>query len=524
MSKRAGKNFIAGAGILAAAVVLAKVLGAAYRIPLANILGAEGMGLYQFVYPVFALLLTLSSGAIPSAVSIIVSGYLANGDTAGAKRSFDVILRLCLWIGGGGTLLLTLIAYPVSLLQSKDALVGYFSIAPAVAIVTFISAFRGWYLGHKDTAPSSVSQVTEGIVKLAVGISLAKALLPYGLPYAVAGALLGVVASEAVTLFIMASIFVLKDKEGFVRVKLRENREIVGRVKKIVLPLLLCGLILPASQFLDSLLVVNLLRWGGEESGAATAAYGVFSGVAIPLINLPVMVCISLGVAITPQMVEGREKRDVDLVMEKCAVTTKLTILLGAPFVLFYLLMPDRIVTMLFPGLGAERLASASLLLRVSAPGVLGLSVFQIYSAMFQGLNRMKTPVFIMAFCAGLKLLLEIVLVPTTGILGAAIASAVGYTLAGVLAMGRFFTFARKIDGLAKNGSLIALCGVIMGLVVFMSERLTESPVGILAVGVVSAAAYVVAVLTLRVFSREELAAMPFSDRLLRLDEKLRRN
>lgn len=511
--------------MLAAAVVLAKVLGAAYRIPLANILGAEGMGLYQFVYPVFALLLTLSSGAVPSAVSITVSGYLANGDRAGAKHAFDVILKLCFFVGLTGTAILCLSAYPLSSAQDLGAFVGYVAISPAVLIVTLISAFRGWYLGHKDVVPSSISQVTEGIVKLLVGIFLAERLLPYGLSYAVAGALLGVVASEGVTLVIMAGIFVGKDKEGFVRVRLRdaENRKIVRDVKTIVFPLVLCGLILPASQFIDSLLTVNLLRWSGIADGEAVASYGVFSGVATPLINLPVMVCISLGVAVTPQIVEGREKHDVDFIMEKCAVATKLTLLFGVPFVLFYLLSPEGILSALFPSLEEGKRLLAARLLRISSPGVIGLALFQIYSAMFQGLGRTKTPIRIMAFCAGIKLLLGVLLTPFFGVVGTAIGSAVGYTLAGIVIVVRFFTFARKIDGLAKNGSLIALCGVIMGMVVFMSERLTTSLLGVLAVGFFAAAAYAAAILTLHVFSQRELAAMPFGTTLVRLDEKLRR-
>ena len=81
-----GKSFVKNAGILAISVIIAKVLGAVYRIPLTGIIGAEGMGLYQFVYPVFALLLTLSSGAVPNAISITVSEKLSGGDEVGAKK------------------------------------------------------------------------------------------------------------------------------------------------------------------------------------------------------------------------------------------------------------------------------------------------------------------------------------------------------------------------------------------------------------------------------------------------------
>jgi stage V sporulation protein B len=125
-----GKSFVKSAGILAFSVIIAKVLGAVYRVPLANIVGANGMGLYQFVYPVFALLLTLSSGAVPTAVSITVSEYVARGDENGARRAFCASLKICLIIGLLGTAALVAAAYPISLLQSKDAFYGYLCIAP----------------------------------------------------------------------------------------------------------------------------------------------------------------------------------------------------------------------------------------------------------------------------------------------------------------------------------------------------------------------------------------------------------
>lgn len=517
------KSFLAGAGILAVSVVFAKVLGAAYRIPLANIVGAEGMGIYQFVYPIFALLLTLSGGAVPTAISITVSRYLASGDAAGAKRAFNVTLKICLFIGLAGTAALLILAYPLSLLQSKDAFAGYVAVAPAVFIVTVISAFRGWFMGHKDMVPSSISQITEGLVKLGVGIALTKLLLPYGMAWAVAGALAGVVASELVTLIILFVIFLRKDKEGFVRVKLRENKPLVKELARLAGPLVLCGMILPLSQFIDSILLVNLLKLNGQSLERATASYGVLSGAVTPLINLPVMVCITLGIAITPQMVEGREKRDVDFIMDKCNTATKLTFMLGVPFVFLFVFMSEGVVSLLFPNLGADRLALAGTLLQITAISVLGLSLFQIYSAMLQGLGKTIVPVKVMSLCVAVKIALSVVLVPFMGIIGAAIGAASGYLLAGISIMAYFFNFVRKSDGLAKNASLITLCGVIMGLVVFMSEKLQTTRLGVIVIGLISMIIYFIGLFVLRVFSREELNSMPFGKYLVRFDDKIRR-
>lgn len=519
MAAQDKKKLLSGAGVLALSVVIAKVLGAIYRVPLTNILGAEGMGLYQFVYPVFALLLTLSSGAVPTAVSITVSKYLSLSDAEGASRAFAVTLKLSLIFGSVGTAIMLIVAYPISLIQSRDAFFGYLSIAPAVLIVTVISAFRGYFMGKKNMIPGSVSQLSEGVVKLAVGIILAKILLPYGVKYAVIGALTGVVASELVTLIIMALTFLFAEKKA-VRVKLRDNTPIIKDVLRILAPLVVCGLILPLSQFIDSVLLVNLLKLRSFDR--ATSLYGILSGVATPLINLPVMVCISLGVAITPQMVEGRVKRDVDYVMDKCGTATKMTFVLGVPFVFFYLFLSEGIVKLLYPALSGDDALLAGRILTILAPSLMGLSIFQIYSAMLQGLDKTVVPVKIMALCVGIKIVLSIVLVPTVGILGAAISQTVAYCLAGVIITVYFFNYVRITDEFAKNAGLITLCGVIMGFAVLMSDKLIDDKAGVIVACAVSGAVYIISLFALRVFDREELAALPLSKLLLKIDDKMR--
>ena len=88
--KRNIKYLFTGAGMLAVCSVLAKLLGAMYRIPLTNILGGEGMGLYQMVFPLYTLLLTVSGGGLPVAISRLIAVKLAGGDEKGAAKVLNV--------------------------------------------------------------------------------------------------------------------------------------------------------------------------------------------------------------------------------------------------------------------------------------------------------------------------------------------------------------------------------------------------------------------------------------------------
>ena len=76
------------AALLTVVSLLAKVVGALYRIPLTNIIGAEGVGLYQLIFSIYALALALTSAFSSTLISRQVSGYLALGDEGGARGYF----------------------------------------------------------------------------------------------------------------------------------------------------------------------------------------------------------------------------------------------------------------------------------------------------------------------------------------------------------------------------------------------------------------------------------------------------
>jgi len=142
--KRNIRYLFTGAGMLAVASVIAKLLGAMYRVPLTNVLGGEGMGLYQLVFPLYTLLLTVSSGGLPVAISRLVAVKLACGDEKGARRVLGVSLAALVPIGILSTALLAVFGGAAAALQGNaEAKTAYYGIAPSVTFVAVISCFRG---------------------------------------------------------------------------------------------------------------------------------------------------------------------------------------------------------------------------------------------------------------------------------------------------------------------------------------------------------------------------------------------
>ena len=195
--------------MLAVASVVAKLLGAMYRVPLTNVLGGEGIGMYQLVFPLYTLLLTVSSGGLPIAISRLVAVKLAGGDEKGATRVLRVSLVALSLAGLIGSVLLLVFGGAAATLQGNpEARIAYYGIAPAVLFVAIISCFRGYFQGRENMLPGAVSQLTEQAGKLVLGLYFAAKLMPRGYAYGVFGALTGVSVSELLAAVVLALTYV----------------------------------------------------------------------------------------------------------------------------------------------------------------------------------------------------------------------------------------------------------------------------------------------------------------------------
>ena len=108
------QSFIKGAILISLGGFISKMLGAIYRIPLTNFLGGQGMGIYQMVYPLYCILLTVSASGIPTGIARIISS-----GKAGAERQ---AFRLYGAIGIIGTILMYFLSAPLAALQTEPAI------------------------------------------------------------------------------------------------------------------------------------------------------------------------------------------------------------------------------------------------------------------------------------------------------------------------------------------------------------------------------------------------------------------
>ena len=191
------KSFGRGAAALAVISIISKLLGALYRIPLTNVLGAEGMGVYQTVFPIFTVLLMICGGGMTGAVSRTVAKYSARGRHAEVKDIFLASsLPLLAFSIVAATGVIVFRSGIAGLQGVPKASIAYLALCPSLVFCSVISVLRGIFQGRNMMIPSGISQLVEQGIKLALGLFFGKLMMPRGVEYAVFGALLGVAVSE----------------------------------------------------------------------------------------------------------------------------------------------------------------------------------------------------------------------------------------------------------------------------------------------------------------------------------------
>ena len=215
-SRRAGgqkqNTFFGGAAVLAMGILVVKLIGMFYKIPLVNIIGAQGNTDFTNAYNIYAVLLTISTAGLPVAVSKLVSEANAQGRRNQVRRTFQLALVIFLALGAVSFLVMFFRAdWLAAVMNDTKAAPGIKAMAPAVICVGCLSALRGYSQGHMNMTPTSVSQIIEALCKLVIGLSLAYALTKAGQPpeIAAAGAITGVTVGTMVALAYMIISFVL---------------------------------------------------------------------------------------------------------------------------------------------------------------------------------------------------------------------------------------------------------------------------------------------------------------------------
>ncbi len=412
-------RFFKNAAVVSLGGLLAKAVGAFYRIPLANALGGYGEGLYHMAYPLFCLMLTFSSAGVPALIARRVAAERAAG------RDADLVpaLRLFAGLGACAALFLCLLALPAARLQGEAGLTGcYLALAPAVFFVALLAVLRGAWQGRGDMMPTACSELCEQLVKAGAGLLLA-ARFPDDPVRAAQAALFAVTLSEAAALILLAARGWERRRTLSVR-----RRGAEGALFYSALPVMAGAALVPLSQMLDSVLVVRLLA---RHTARAVRCYGLFAGSALSLVSLPASLCCGLAAAAVPAVAACAE-RDGAEARRRSMIALGAALALSVPCAAVILCFAPFAVRLLLPALAREDAALLIRLLRILAVSAVTRAAVETLTACLTAMGMAKRAALSMLAAVVVKTALEGILVadPAFGVAGAAVASNVCYLVA----------------------------------------------------------------------------------------------
>lgn len=520
-------SFVQGAAILGIAGLIVKVIGAAFRIPLANTIGLIGTSYYDTAYPYYSWLLVISSSGLPTAISKMVSERVTLGDYRGAHRVFTTAMQILCCIGLLTSILMFFGSdYIARLHMLPEAAYCFKALAPALFFVALMCAYRGYMQGMQQMVPTAISQVVEQVGKLAVGLTLAFMLLDAGPEYAAMGALIGVTVSELLALiYVMLSY---RRRWPKIRARLersvrREAEPVAARLIAIALPITIGASISPLASVVDSALIIRILLKLGYAKETAQTAFSLMRTNVATLTNMPGVLTMALAMSLVPAISAFSAKRDHAGIQDTARLGLKLALIIGLPCAVGLFVLASPILSMLYPNLTEGELTLAVDLMHTSSIGVIFLSLVQSMTGVIQGMGKPNVPVFnlFIGFVLKVASLLALMNIPQINIQGAAVSTVVCYAFAGIADTIYVIRRAKLRLGLVDVLLKPVLSSGVMGFVVFMiysfMQDLEHQALSTLAAVAVGVFAYGVMAIYFRFFSREELAYIPGGQRIRKL-------
>lgn len=435
---RGHDTLIGGAFALTLSVIIVKIIGFFYKLPLSHILGDEGMGYFNSAYSIFTFFYMLCTGGIPRAVSITVTESLSKGNRERARRILGVSLKVYVSIGIIFSLVLMLFSSLLAeLIGNSLSAFSLFCIAPSLSFVAASGVLRGYLNGRMRMREIAFSEVLEGAVKFVFGLAFALLGARHRLPVYTISALtiLGVTLGSLVGAVFLAICFKSEKNEYKTEQKnlTRENNiDLIRSVFKISLPIMVSSMVMGISNIADLGLIMKRLISSGISSEEAIALYGNFTTLAVPLLNLVVSLISPLGASAIPHLT-GKFASGTNREFEEISrVVLTVLSLVQFPISAAYFYFSEEILMLLFPDSSA---AIGAPLLAVTSISVISVCSLTVINSILEATFHPKIPLISMSIGALLKIVFGYVLIGKLGIIGAPISTAICYTAAFVISL-----------------------------------------------------------------------------------------
>ncbi len=418
---------MSGVLVLTVSTVIVKIIGLAYKIPLMSVLGAEGMGYFNTAYEIFALLCGVSTTGTPVAVSMLVSSAKQMSNEGYAQRIYKTSSALLISKGvlfSGG---LAILAEPVArAVGNPKAYFAILAIAPALLFTCAAGAVRGYFQGCRMMTPTAVSQLSEAVCKLLLGVFFAYISVRAGMGLSVAAAM-GVFGVSVGSLLSAVYLWIRKARETNISVRTDKKSSCVLPLLRISLPITLCSALIGSTRIIDMTLLLRRLQGIGVSPSEANKIYGAYTTLALPVFSLVPALIPPITESLIPRLAAAVESGNKDEQQRAVSGAVRLTVFVAMPSSMGIILYSEQILNLLF--------ANQASSIRICAPllSVLGISVLfsclvSTTSAVLQSYRKVFLPIISLVVGAFTKALSAYFLIgnPQIAQMGAPISTLVG--------------------------------------------------------------------------------------------------
>lgn len=521
MDKEKKNSFLGGMATMGLALILVKVIGAIYKIPISGYLKGNYAS-FDNAYNIYTVLLNISIAGFPAALSRMVAANHALGRERQVQKIFRLALAIFLGLGLVSFLIMFFGADALAArMNDTHAAQAIQYLAPAVLFVGCVGSFRGYFQGHSNMRPTAVSQVIEALGKLCIGLPLTMLAVNLGRQEeAPAYAILGVTLGSALALLYMLLCYARRPRyRDLTDGSVDGAGKLLKELLVIAVPITLTASAVSIINTIDAAVVQGQLQHAlGMTEEISRALYSDY-GRAKNIYNLPASFMMAVTVTVIPAvssaLAVGRRGQASKLVK----VAYHITALLVFPMGVGMSVLAGPIVQAIYRYTPTEAQLTGQLL------SVLGIaSIFvclvTVSNSVLQSYGRQNLPVLVMIGAGLVMLVVDYILVgtPAVGIFGSPIGTLCCFGLAAVT---DFVIIHRQMTRPPNYLRLFfgpALATAVMGVAAWGSYQLAHLVLGntlSLAFAILCAVAvYVFLVVWLKMLSREELKLMPKGEKL----------
>lgn len=480
--KKIGKrNILMGTMILTLAGFLTRVIGFFYKIFLSKVMGAERLGIYQLIFPIYSIAFTVYASGIQTSISRLVAAEMGRKN----HKNIGKILKVGLLLSVSVASVLSVLLYKFS-----EAVAYHFLLEPrsasSIRILSMVfpfcavtSSINGYYYGLKKTGVPASTQLLEQIIRVIVvyivAYTLGKGNLNVTCEMAVFGLVIGEIASS---LYNFLSLFMTKSPKRLLYpgpapdAVSDKSRTIAKKILILSIPLSTNRLLINVLHSIESVLIPAMLKRSGLTTEMALSTYGTLVGMSMPFIMFPTAVINALAVLLLPAVSEAQAMDNEYLIGKTSSVSIKYSLLIGIISTGIFLIFGKNLGLYIFNNEEAGRylIVLAWLCPLIYLTTTLG--------SIINGLG--KTHVTFANSITGtlIKIIIIIILVPKKGINGYLTALLIGQLI--VTFMDSFYIVRNvrlqfdAVNSLLKPGIIVATAGYLIKCVYEYLNKITQ--------------------------------------------------